>query len=148
MPGDVVVAHITLAGPFLPTERLEQNVLAEIRERCAHQAAFPFTLVQVASFSTGVVYLEPEPAQPFAYLQQWFRQRWPEVPLYGGQFAGKPHVSLAADRHTPEQVAEVAAEVQPELPIQAVAREVVLIVAEERRWHLLNSFPFDARAVE
>jgi 2'-5' RNA ligase len=148
MPAEVTVAHITVAGPFFPTERLELNVLREIRQRCVQQAAFPFTLVRVASFSTGVVYLEPEPTQPFIDLQKWFTQRWPEVPLYGGLFAGKPHVSLAADRHTLEQMAEVVAEVQPELPIHAAAREVVLIVAEERRWYPLHSFSFGTGAAE
>lgn len=140
-PDELVVAHVTIAGPFLPVDRIDQQVLGEIRRCCAGQPAFAFTLERAASFSTGVVYLEPEPADPFVDLQQWFTRRWPEAPLYGGEFPGHPHVSVAAERHSPEQVAEVMAFVQPELPIQAVAREVLLLSADERLWHPLHAFP-------
>ena len=142
MPEHVVVAHITVAGPFLPIDQLQANVISEIRQYCAARPVFGFKLGCVSSFSTGVVYLVPEPSAPFAALMRWFADRWPEAPLYGGTYPGLPHVSIATDRMTAEQLADVVSAVQPALPIEAVARELQLVRTEDRMWHPLERFAF------
>jgi 2'-5' RNA ligase superfamily len=142
MPDHVVVAHVTIAGPFLRSTQLRSDVISEIRDYCTRRSAFEFMLGRVASFSTGVVYLVPEPSGPFAELMRWFADRWPEAPLYGGTYPGLPHVSIAADQVTAEQLADVVSAVQSELPIEAVAREMRLVLTEDRMWHPLVRFAF------
>lgn len=142
MPDHLVVAHVTIAGPFLPPTELRSDVISEIRDYCARQSAFGFVLGRVASFSTGVVYLVPEPPGPFAELMRWFAERWPQAPLYGGTYPALPHVSIAADQVTAEQLAEVVSAVESALPIEAVAREMRLLLTEDRNWHPLERFAF------
>ena len=139
---EVIVAHVTVAGPFLPPEHIDPGVLDAIRQLCAQQSPFAFSLAQLGVFPNGVVYLAPEPPQPFKTLMQRFEEHWPELPIYGGQYPDPvPHVTIASERHTPEQVAEVAAAVQPHLPIQARAHEVQLVLAGEQTWRPLERFP-------
>ena len=146
MPEHIVVAHVTVAGPFLPPDRVDLDVVSEIREYCARRSAFRFTLGSTATFSTGVVYLVPEPAAPFLELMRWFADRWPEAPLYGGAYPALPHVSLAVEQRTAEQVAGVVSVVQPALPLNAVARELRLVLTEQRMWYPLHSFPFGLKS--
>jgi hypothetical protein len=80
MPESAVVAHMTVTGPFLAPDRLDPDVVSAIREYCARQAVFSFTLSRVNAFCTGVVHRVPEPKAPFSDVMRCFGSRWPEAP--------------------------------------------------------------------
>lgn len=143
LPAEVVIAHVTVGGPFLPPERIDQAVLEQLAGVCRAQPAFDFRLATLEVFATsGVVYLAPEPAAPFVALIRGIESCWPAYPIYGGQYPEPvPHVTLAIDQRTPQQVAAVRASVEPRLPIAAEAREVQLLVVGDRAWRPLGRFP-------
>ena len=143
LPPEVVIAHVTVGGPFVPPERVDQSVLERLAEVCRAQPAFDFRLARLEVFaSSGVVYLAPEPAAPFVALIRRIESCWPEHPIYGGQHPEPvPHVTLATEQHTPAQVAAVRSRVEPLLPLAAAASEVQLLVVGDRAWRPLGRFP-------
>src|SRR5918992_5049479 len=74
-----VPAHVTLIYPFMPPERLKEDVRRRIEQIIASEAAFPFRLTSVRRWP-NVVYLEPEPAEPFRRLTKALAEAFPEYP--------------------------------------------------------------------
>ena len=54
-------AHITLLYPFLPEERLSDDLLSRLRDLCADVPILEVQFRRVARFP-GILYLDPEPA--------------------------------------------------------------------------------------
>jgi len=87
-----------------------------------------------------VVYLAPEPAEPFVALTRAVWGRFPDWPPYGGQFLPEitPHVTVAWGALLDE--AEV--DLGPRLPVRARACEAVLFgEVEPGRWERQASHP-------
>ena len=114
-----VPAHVTILVPFVPLDELDVDAL---RELVASQAAFDFVLDRVEHWEGGIVWLHPEPSEPFSRLIRAVWERWPECPPYEGTHEIViPHLT----------VSEEPVEVDPPLPIAARADEVTLIEEEE-----------------
>jgi 2'-5' RNA ligase len=130
--------HVTVLYPFLPAERVDDGLIADLREVLGAFPAFPFSLTEVRRFP-GVVYLAPEPAAPFVALTEACARRWPEHQPYGGAFPDiVPHLTLAEGAE-PRHLAERAA---TSLPIAATAREAWLIApAGGGRWERRAPLP-------
>lgn len=86
-----------------------------------------------------VLYLAPEPAHRFAALTDALAARLPEWPPYGGAFAElRPHLTVAQ-----ALLDEAEAEISQRLPLQARAREAVLLAElEPERWQRRARFAF------
>ena len=89
-----VPAHITLLFPFIPVDRLAPTVRRDLAAIAGSVAPFDVQFTDVGRFP-GVVYLEPEPADPFAALTASIVSRFPDFPPYAGEHAEVvPHLTL------------------------------------------------------
>jgi hypothetical protein len=76
----------------------------------------------VERFSSGLVYLALNPAEPFKQLTEVLAAAFPDWPPYGGAFDDVvPHLSISEELPEPELAA-----IQERLPIAATAEEVTL----------------------
>jgi 2'-5' RNA ligase len=136
LPG--VPAHVTLLFPFVPQEQVDDALLAQLRGLFAAQPAFSFSLSRVERFP-DVTWLAPEPAEPFRRLTELIRSRYPDYPPYEGIHDEViPHLTVAdAARHD-----EIDTALRPQLPVEAMAREVTLQVEDESgQWRIGEQFP-------
>ena len=124
-----VPAHVTILVPFLEPEDVDESAVAEV---LAPFERFPFVLDRVERFPEGVVWLHPEPSAPFNALTDAFVARWPDHPPYEGAHETViPHLTLS----------EEPVEVDVELPIACLARDVTLIeLGDDGRWGTRRRF--------
>jgi hypothetical protein len=135
-----VPAHVTVLYPFVPTERVEDALLADLRDLFASQAAFAFDLARVARFP-DVAWLAPEPSEPFNVLTQAVAERYPDYPPYEGIHETViPHLTVAeGDVELQDEVETALAE---HLPIAAQARDVVFMFeGDDGLWSEAHRFP-------
>jgi len=138
---DGVPAHITLIYPFMPPYDLKDDVRRHVEEIVESEPAFPFVLRAVGRWP-NVVYLVPEPDEPFRRLTNALAAAFPDYPPYEGAHAEViPHVTVASD--VPDDYFDAAAHALPALlPIRDVAREAWLIGhTPEQSWHTLWRLP-------
>ena len=137
-----VPAHVTLLFPFMPPTELTDEVRRTIERIIAAQPAFPFQLTSVVRWP-NVVYLAPDPAEPFRRLIDSLAAAFPDYPPYGGAHPEVvPHVTVAQD--VSEDYFAAAEHALPAmLPIRDIAREAWLIGhTPEQPWHTLWRLPF------
>lgn len=138
--------HITALWPFLPAEAVDDGVEREIEALVAGAAAFDFALARLSEFP-DVVFLSPEPAEPFVALTRLLWRRWPECPPFGGAYPEiVPHLTVALDPD-PAIRQTIAGTLAGHLPLEARAESVLLIeedadgVLRERRRFALGGRP-------
>jgi len=137
-------AHITLLYPFKHGDQVSDELLDGLSQLFGSAAAFHFSLAGTRRFP-GVLYLAPEPAEPFKGLTQAIAKRYPETPPYGGAFSEVvPHLTVAyaageEELHSIEK--DICRAASGTLPIQAFAGEVWLVGKREGYWHRHTSFP-------
>jgi hypothetical protein len=125
-----VQAHVTLLAPFTPPEQLTAERMREVHDVLVDFEPFEFGLRRAAYLDLGsrrVLYLQPEPAQPFVDLISALVGRFPEHPPYGDpDLRPLPHLTVAT---SPDDalLAQIEKAVQRELPISAKATEACVI---------------------
>ncbi|MGA9531794.1 MAG: 2'-5' RNA ligase family protein [Anaerolineales bacterium] len=139
-----VPAHITINYPFLPGVEPSQQRLAELARLVGGSDPFPFNLTRLARFP-DVVYLEPEPAEPFVALIERVADRFPDSPPFGGEFKTiVPHLTVAQSDDL-EELLEVERKLREisrgVLPISAIAKSVWLMDDRNGRWERRREFP-------
>ena len=89
-----------------------------------------------------LVYLEPDPAEPFARLTAAIAAEWPEHPPYEGVHETViPHLTVA-ESEDGAFLDRIAAGLAPQLPIELRVREAQLYAeGEDGRWRERRSFP-------
>jgi 2'-5' RNA ligase len=135
-----VHAHVTLIVPFAPAATVEP-LLPSLEELVGSWRAAPFTLRRVERWPR-IVWLDPEPAAPLAALTAALIERFPDYLPYGGVHEEViPHVTVAA--HDDERVLdEIAALVEPALPIACAGDTVQLLErGDDLRWRERRSWP-------
>lgn len=121
-----IPAHITLLFPFVPAEELDEALFGELSELFAAQPAFAFTLTRLVDFPDQTLWLAPEPSEPFRKLTELIVERYPDYPPYEGAHEEViPHLTVTAGEAALRDAVDAA--VSPQLPIDAEAREVVLL---------------------
>jgi hypothetical protein len=125
-----VPAHVTVLFPFIDSRAIDED---ELRVFFESQPPFDFTLDRVERFDDGVVWLHPEPSQPFERLTSAVWRRWPEYPPYEGAHETViPHLT----------VSETPVDVELDAPIPSRATEVTLIEEHaDKRWTTRRVFP-------
>jgi 2'-5' RNA ligase len=139
-----VPAHITINYPFTPA--LSDG--DELRERLAklfgRVQPFEFSFRRLARFP-DVIYLPPEPVEPFRALIALVAEAFPESPPYGGAHETiVPHLTVAdtEDEGTLAAVeAQLAKLITARFPIRSTADRVWLIVSDGVLWQPKASFP-------
>jgi uncharacterized protein (DUF952 family) len=137
---DGIDAHATVLTPFLPEDRIDESVLADLRRIFAGHRAFDLVFEHTARFPE-VLYLAPEPDLPLRALTAAVYERWPECPPYGDESLDPtPHVTVvfAKDEAAYEAVRQ---ELEPQLPIHTRATAVDLLRYDGARWNLYERFP-------
>jgi 2'-5' RNA ligase len=129
-----VPAHITLLYPFVPTEKVDDELLHGLRELFAPQPPITFELSRVARFPE-VAWLAPEPPEPFTALTGLIVARFPDYPPYEGVHDQViPHLTVAEGASELQDRVEAA--LSNHLPIRAHATDVALLFEDdEGLWH-------------
>jgi hypothetical protein len=130
--------------PFVPPDALDDAVIERLRTLFAAHRLFEFRLATSATFAGTVLYLEPDPSDPFVELSRTVWAAFPDHPPYGGQFGDLvPHLTVVDCPRAgcdPEAViAEAEAAVRSGLPITARADSVWLMAGNET-WSTLERF--------
>jgi 2'-5' RNA ligase len=143
-----VPAHVTLIYPFMPPDKLKDDVRRRIEQIIASEPIFPFTLNSVGRWP-NVVYLSPDPAEPFRRLTDALVEAFPDYPPYEGAHDNVvPHLTVAQD--VPDDYYAAAEHALPAmLPIREVAREAWLIGhTPDQPWHTLWRLPLGSARAE
>ena len=107
-------AHVTVLVPCSGDAAAVSEVLAPFEP-------FDVTFPRLERFSE-LIWLAPEPAEPFVAMTEAMLERFPEYPPYGGIHDRiVPHLTVAKT-----QLDETAAVVEPLLPLRSRAETVVL----------------------
>ncbi len=135
--------HVTVLYPFVRPGAVDASVLTGLAELIGAVAPFRFTLGRVERFPNGVVYVAPEPAQPFVALTTAIWCRWPDQAPYGGAFSTiVPHFTLtegAEPAGIPDRISRL-------LPVQTQASEVLLYGPTRRgSWQKLARFALEGQ---
>ncbi len=142
-----VPAHVTLIYPFVPPDAIDDALLQTLAAHFAAARPFDVAFPRLARFP-GVIYLAPEPAQPFRALIAGLVKRWPEYPPYRGAHEEVvPHLTIADRRAHLDLVLmnRVEVGVAPLLPFADRASEVWLMTSRRGRWRRKARFALGAR---
>jgi len=126
-----IPAHITILFPFGDRDD-------GLDELFARFPPFDFALTHVRRWPT-VLWLAPEPSEPFVGLTNAVAARYPEHPPYEGEHdVVIPHLTVG---HHEEPPRELDAELRRGLPIAARATHVVQLEEfEHHRWRERGRF--------
>jgi 2'-5' RNA ligase len=135
-----VPAHVTILVPFLDESRVDDAVHDALAGIIGGFGAFDVAFGGFGRFP-DVLYLRPEPEEPFRALTAAIALRFPETPPYGGVFADViPHLTVAHGQPA-ELLDDVAALLAPDLPIVARVSAVQLLVCDGHRWTASAAYP-------
>jgi 2'-5' RNA ligase len=136
-----VPAHVTLLYPFMPPDQLKEDVRRLLEGIVASEPVFTFALTSVQRWP-NVVWLAPEPDDPFRRLTGALAAAFPDYPPYEGAHPEVvPHLTVAQD--VPDDWYAAAEHALPAvLPIRDIAREAWLVGhTPEQPWHTLWRLP-------
>jgi 2'-5' RNA ligase len=134
-----IPAHVTLVYPFAPPDRVGVAVLAELGALFAGTPAFDVRFERTGRFPE-VLYLEPDPAEPFAALTRALVDRYPAYPPYGGVYDEiVPHLTVL---RSPDDDALAAAERRVAAVATRAEEAWLMGLRPDGRWERLARFPF------
>jgi 2'-5' RNA ligase len=138
-----MLAHITLLYPFKPPDEIADTVLEKLSQCFAEFRKFDFSLATIRHFP-GVLYLAPEPEEPFRRLTLAIWSCFPETPPYGGGYSIiVPHLTVAqvTDEQQFERIdAEFGLAAEGKLPLRATASEIALMDTRAGSWQVRAPF--------
>jgi 2'-5' RNA ligase len=138
-------AHVTVLTPFADGARLRAGMLEELDAELRRFPRFAFLAARTARFTHPheVLYLAPEPAEPFVRLTQAVAERIGIPPYEGAYDDVVPHITVAC----PDDVTildRVEAELARHLPIAATADRVETWERADGRWRMLHRISLTA----
>ena len=128
-----IPAHVTLAYPFLSADELGTDALSGLDAIFGAQPPISVRLAGVGRWP-GIVYLAPDPAEPFVALAEQVQERFPSC-VRPGSGTVVPHVT--ALRSNDDRVLDEAASVlAARLPLDCRLSEAWLVQAagDKRAW--------------
>jgi len=128
-----VPSHITLIVPWLPPDEIDETNLADLADVLSSTTAFDFRLTRVSWFGRGVLWLAPDPTEPFIKLTATLADRFGTLP-YDDEFDEVvPHLTVG---HATDGVEldSVEGAIAAALPIDCRAAEVWVMVGDGRPW--------------
>jgi 2'-5' RNA ligase len=134
-----VPAHVTVLFPWKPNRAITDEDLESLDTVCSRFE--PFDAVFTAIEDRGdVIWMRPEPEQPFRNLTTAVWERWPEHPPYEGRFDDViPHLTIA-DGELHGLSARIESSVGPHLPIRTPVNAIDLLAFEAGRWTTHRTF--------
>jgi hypothetical protein len=147
---DGIPAHVTVLYPFVPRDRLTDDVRDAVSAVFRAIPAFDYRFDRVQRFGGTTVYLAPEPASAFSRLTAATHARWPQHPPYGGVFdVVIPHLTVGdglegSTADTLEREARSA--LTRHGPIVGRAADVALMTRDATgRWSVESRHPLEGR---
>lgn len=142
-----VPAHVTVLYPFVAPEALSDTLITTLAAVVRSVRAFDVCFGRTRWFGQDVLWLDPEPAQPFRELTAAVWRAFPQHPPYGGAYADViPHLTIA-ERRLADLPTLLAVEraVQSGLPLATRIEKVLLIAGTEapNSWRLVNELCLD-----
>jgi 2'-5' RNA ligase len=141
---DGMPAHITLLYPFTDTDLLDETTLERVQATLADFAPFEAELTRIARFDRPediVVWVAPEPVEPFAAMADALAAEFPEHPPYGGKYVSiVPHLTVAMSDDD-DLLTSIETDVSGLLPIRIHVHEAALYQHTPRGWKVLTPIP-------
>ena len=140
-----VPAHVTVMVPFLPPSELDAGVISELRTMLAATEPFAFRLSTVGWFARSVLYLAPEPSEPFVELTELVIRQFGTAPYDGEYDSIVPHLTVA---HASDgvELSPLADRLTVGLPLDCRAEEVWLMESDALVWQRRQQFTLGERA--
>jgi 2'-5' RNA ligase len=138
-----VPPHVTVLYPFVPPAEIDDGDVAKLRAAARSLPAFDVTFARTAWFDEDVVYLAPEPAEPFRRLTRAVHEAFPLYPPYGGEFDDlAPHLTVG-QLGTVDQRRAAEAAVQRHLPLTTRVDHLTLLAGSDApmSWRVLHELP-------
>lgn len=135
-----IPAHVTVLFPFQPsTSHADAELIGAVASAVP---SFDVTFARSASFPVGLVYLAPDPPEPFLELTAALADAFPDTPPYGGLFDEiVPHLTVAADLDVAE-VSELQDELAADAPIVAHVSQLALLRHDaDQGWWAERTWP-------
>jgi hypothetical protein len=145
VPPRVVEAHVTVLFPWLPMDQMTDEDEQALAAIFADTPPIDVRLAEFRRFPT-VLYLRPEPEEPFRELTRRVATRWPDHPPYGGEFGDdvKPHLTVTMD--VSDEIEKfVENELFAKLPVCDRLTEAWLVCSDGERWLRRATFPLGAQ---
>lgn len=134
-----VPAHVTILFPFVPESQIDKKTTTVLLDLFAGFQPFDAEFGHLER-RDDVIWLRPEPEEPFRALTAAVWGRWPEHPPYQGRFEDViPHLTIA-EGEIDAVPATLDAAVRAHLPIPTRVSAVDLITFEGR-WTTVRQFP-------
>lgn len=137
-----VPAHVTVLFPFMPADRIDDDVRATIADAVGGTACFDTAFTTTDWFGQDVLWLAPNCGPEFRSLTWRLSQAFPDYPPYAGQHDDVvPHLTIA-DRAPLGEMQAADRSVQRALPIHSTVHAVTLLVEQPSgEWATVVSFP-------
>lgn len=134
-----VPAHITLVVPWVPPEQLSQAHLDELDRLLVARPSFDYLLDKVCWFGDRVLWLAPNPAEPFEQLTHDLAARF-GTPAWGGKFDEVvPHLTVGLSGYALGlPLGEAADHLTGKLPVACRAREVIVMSGDGVHWRVVH----------
>ena len=134
--------HVTLIFPFADSAEVDDR-LERLEAVFGAFAPFETALPGTARFP-GLLYLRPEPAEPFAAITEALVEAFPEFPPYGGEFEEiVPHVTVV--QGDDEVVAAAERELASQLPVTIRVERAWLVEDTADGWRRHTAFALERR---
>ena len=144
-----VPAHVTVLYPFVPPERVDNAVISDLAGAVGSVACFDVTFARLRWFERSVLWLAPEPVDPFRALTAAVQGAFPGYLPYGGVHADLvPHLTIGQDQPYPHFESAHRA-IEPSLPFTARVSNAVLMQGslEQRSWRVTAELPLSGPRV-
>jgi 2'-5' RNA ligase len=139
-----VPAHVTVLFPFADPAGLDDGVHARLTRAVTGVRGFMATFASTAWFGDTVLWLAPEPAEPFRSLLSSVATAFPEHPPYAGAHDEVvPHLTVGQDAPV-ETLRAVERQVRRGLPLRSRVSEVEVIAGRPEvggAWAVVGRFP-------
>jgi 2'-5' RNA ligase len=135
-----VPAHITLIVPWLAPDDIADSDLHALGETLRGFGAFDFRLRDACWFGRAVLWLAPEPVEPFVKLTGMLADQFATAP-YDDEFDEVvPHLTVA---HASDgvELRPVADRLVAGLPVECRANEVWVMIGDGRVWSVRERYP-------
>ncbi|MFZ4809862.1 MAG: 2'-5' RNA ligase family protein [Ilumatobacteraceae bacterium] len=135
------VAHITIATPFVPEPELSITTLDALAAVAAATPVFVCRLSACRDFENGWYYLAPDELAPFSDPPSTVMATFPSLTARADAPSFVPHLSLGVERDA-ECRQHLMLEVSDMLPVEFVARHLMVVRSGPDDWVELASFEF------
>ena len=124
-----VPAHVTLLFPFVPPAQVDDEVLTRLADAVQSVAAFDCVFAHTEWFGDEVVWLAPEPDEPFRRLTARIWEVFPEHPPYAGALPDPtPHLTVGGPiRDAAAAMLAAEAAVRVGLPVHTRVERALLM---------------------